>query len=173
MPKVKVKAMKATKATKVMKASGKGRQGSQGTLMKAMKTSKASKAPSEAVGGSLGHGDGLAPGGGQRQAPPRHDVNVPMQHYEITANGIVNHEQLVEIELDVKDLETISFVMTLGDLKAADKDKNFTFKSVHAEKNQGRHIMRLERINFISGTLNKQHHYLQFAHKFSRLPSAQ
>jgi len=86
----------------------------------------------------------------------------------------VQLDQNVEIEFDVRELDTLAFTMTFGDLIGDGiRDQDFKFKGIAAEKDSGVSLMRLERCSVKAPwpeSLDKvlQGNYLNFVKRFHR-----
>ena len=123
------------------------------------------KKPATAQGCLFAYGNAHPPREGGHRLPAS-DV---MAIHQVLPGTDLNH--MVELVFDVKDIETLGFVMTLRDLVGdGQMDTSFSFNSVHAEKDHGATVQRLERMN-IKGDASKKlpdSHYLRFATKFYR-----
>lgn len=86
----------------------------------------------------------------------------------------VQLNQNVEIEFDVREIETLTFTTTFGDLIGDGiRDQDFKFKGIAAEKDSGVSLMRLERCSVKAPwpeSLDKvlQGNYLNFVKRFHR-----
>jgi hypothetical protein len=155
------KKLMAMKAMKAMKVKGKKFKQNQGYTVGVSKIVRRRSYVHDMSAPS-----GSSDGGGSS------DVNNEDQLHPVYAHTDVN--QLVEVEFDVKHLDTLNFVMKVKDLvgDGLKKDQDFVFKSIYAEKHNGQDIQRLERIN-IPGLKADQHggeipaaYYLRFVTKY-------
>jgi hypothetical protein len=155
------KKLMAMKAMKAMKVKGKKFKPNQGYTVGVSKIVRRRSYVHDMSAPS-----GSSDGGGSS------DVNNEDQLHPVYAHTDVN--QLVEVEFDVKHLDTLNFVMKVKDLvgDGLKKDQDFVFKSIYAEKHNGQDIQRLERIN-IPGLKADQHggeipaaYYLRFVTKY-------
>ena len=160
-PKAKAKAQGSMKPKAKAKAQG-SRPDAAKKVMKEVQ-----KKPATAQGCLFAYGNAQAHP--PRQGGHRLPASDVMAIHQVLPGTDLN--QMVELEFDVKDIDTLGFVMTLRDLVGdGQMDTSFSFKSVHAEKDHGATVQRLERVH-IKGDASKMlpdSHFLRFATKFHR-----